>query len=328
MNLKPKMLVKSSKFFKIDKNKMDKNKIVISNSGGATKFISLIEGNRCLLEDFNIKPTDVCGISSGAVAALISAIAIIKDGLFQKAIQIGLNLKINQLFEISPIKENGSLKIFNLLWRVLNGDSSFGIQNIKHFFETTITEKDFINFQNSEITPNVWIVAVRPKDFKRGFWNLKDKSINYKTALKIVSASTHIPVYSQAVQIDENDKTDLWLDGGLRNHNPSPKFIDAFGENIETLYSLYTRKNQIDSTIDLNWNKNLVTVLSRAMLGMVNEISKRDSQYEVLMSEKLGFNLKQFFYPSDILDSMYDTDTEKLKQLYIDANNITKTIMF
>jgi predicted acylesterase/phospholipase RssA len=307
---------------------MDKNKIVISNSGGATKFISLIEGNRTLIEDFNVKPTDICGISSGAIAAIISAIGMIKDGLFKNAIQIGLTLKINQLFEVSPIKDNGSLKILNVLWRVLSGESSFGVQNIKHFFETTVNEKDFQNFQNSEITPNVWVMAVRPKDFKRGFWNLKDKKINYKTALKILSASAHIPIYSQPVQIDENDKTDLWLDGGLRNHNPSPKFIDMFGKNIETLYSLYTRKNQIDSNTELDWDKNVLTVLTRTMLGMLNEISKRDSQFEVLMSEKLGFNLKQFFYPSDILSSMYDTDETKLKQLYTEANNITKSLMF
>ncbi len=41
---------------------MEKNKIVFSNSGGATRFISLMEGNRSLIQDYNIMPTDICGV--------------------------------------------------------------------------------------------------------------------------------------------------------------------------------------------------------------------------------------------------------------------------
>jgi predicted patatin/cPLA2 family phospholipase len=306
---------------------MEKNKIVFSNSGGATRFISLMEGNRSLIQDYNIIPTDICGVSSGAIVSFISAIAIKKPILFEQSINIGLNLKISDMFDLSPINAKGNLRILSIFWRILNGENSFGLQNIKNFFETTITETDFIDFQNDIQSPNVWVMSVRPRDMKRGFWNLKDKNINYKKAIKIISASTHIPVYSQPIQIDDLDATDLWVDGGIRNHNPSPKFIDLFGNEIKELYTFYTRRDSVTTKNDLDWDKNMLTVLIRIMNGMVNEISKRDSQYEKLKSCELGFDLKQFFYPGDILESMYDVNKDNLKSLYLEAIEITKNIM-
>lgn len=296
-------------------------KIVFSNSGGATKLVSLLEGNRILLQEFNIKPTDFCGVSAGAITAFLAAFSTTDWSILNIAIQKALHIKTKDFFEKSPIKENGDVKLLNAVWQIITKHNYLGIQNIKPMLTELVSEHHFNHFKKSPKTPNIWIQAVRPKDMKRSFWNLKD--YDYQTALDMVCASSNIPVFAQPIQINKDDSTDLWLDGGIRNHNPSNKFIDLFGKDIEHLYSFYTRNNIVDAHLKPNWSDNVLNTLTVVMDGMIKELSKRDALYENLKAKELNFKLTQFFYPDNILQSQFDLNEDRLEKLFIETRKIT-----
>lgn len=303
-----------------------KNKIVFSGSGGATKFVALLEGMRIAIEEQKIIPTDFVGVSAGSLASFIAAISIKNPDLFNTALNLGLNLTMNDFFQTKPVDDKGKMIYWTIILRLLQGYNSLGVQDIKTFFRKNISEKLYLEWVNDKESPNVWIMTVRPRDFKRRLINLKDPKLSYEDCLNWISASTHIPVFAQPIEMydEESNQLEKWVDGGIRNHNASPKFIDRFGDEILELYSFYSRANTVNLKDEPNWDNNVMTILSRVLQGMALEISKRDSQYEIEKQKEFNFKLKQFFYPGYLLESQYDVNNDRLLKLYKESQLITR----
>lgn len=303
-----------------------KNKIVFSSSGGATKFVSILEGMRIAIQERNIIPTDLVGISAGAIASFITSVAIKNPSLFSIALKTGLELNMSDMFSVPPVNDKGQMKYWSILLRLLQGKNSLGEQDIKKLFTNHMTPSIITEWLNDPETPNVWVMTVRPRDFKRKLVNIKNPDFKVQDVLNWVSASSHIPVFAQPIEMydEESNQIEKWVDGGLRNHNPSPKFIDEFGPEIKELYTFYSRANTINLRDQPDWDKNVITILSRVLQGMSLEISKRDSQYEIQKQKEFGYKLKQFFYPGYILESQYDVNKSRLFMLYSAAQRITR----
>ena len=290
----------------------DTNKRALFLSGGSTKFIGLASASIRLWE-LGYRPDIVGGISAGSVMTLPYVL-----GYHSELIEMGLNLTPSKIFKSSPLNKKNKIT-FKAALRVLFGKNSLGIQDLKPLVKSVISKKDFQKYQKEDY-PEIYIMAVNPTTGGRTVWNIKDDSICYHDYLQIISASTRIPIMTQAEYING----EAFFDGGLRNHTPSTKIL-ALREDITKFISIYSRPQNFQSK-DEFWDQNIFKTLMRTTQIMTFEISKRDEEMENLIAENRGLKHKQLFLPT-VLNSMYDMSPElllKIKQEGIDSvdNNI------
>lgn len=267
-------------------------------SGGSTKFVGLASA-AIRLYQLGYRPDIIGGVSAGSIVTLPLVL-----GYHDKLLEIGVNLDFKSMFEIPPLNKKGKITIKSA-FRMLFGKNSLGIQNLKPIISSIITEEDFKRYQ-LEDHPVIYILAVNPTDGSRKLWNLKDENINYEKYLKIISASSQIPVVTQPEYIDG----EYYYDGGIRNHTPSTKIL-SIRDDISKFISIYSRPKDFRK-IDTSWDKNVFKVLMRTTQIMTFEISKRDEEMERLIAENKNIEFKQLFLPT-VLNSMFDTNPNLLQ---------------
>lgn len=271
-------------------------------SGGATRFIGLAS-SAIRLHELGFAPKVYGGISAGAIL-LIPLIM----GKYDDIIRIGGNLTPKEIFTVRPINDDGDIT-WKAIWRIVTKEYSLGLQDIKPLVRDVITPELFAEYQDGDYA-DAYVMAVSANTLRRKLWNLKDKSIDYEKFLKVLSASSRIPIMTQAEWIDGTP----YFDGGMRNHTPSTKVLQKY-ENIGKVISLFSREKNLDRPSD-KWQNNLVEMIFRFIDCLSLEVSKRDEEMEQMLSIIKQFPLKQF-YLDNILDSLYDTDPESLEKLRI-----------
>lgn len=273
-------------------------------SGGATRFIGLGSAAITVLE-MGYNPQVYGGISAGSILLLPLIM-----GLHEEIIEIGRQIKPSIIFESAPINDEGKIT-FKAVIRIIFQKYSLGLQNIKPIVSQVITEDIFKQYQEGDY-PDAYVLAVNGNTLRRKLWNLKDSTIDYEKFLKILSASSRIPIMTQAEWIDGQP----YFDGGLRNHTPSTKILQRY-DKIRKVISIYAREKNINRPSQ-KWQKNIIQMIFRTIECMSLEISKRDEEMEKMMSIIKGFHLKQF-HLDNILDSMYDTTPENLESLRLNG---------
>jgi predicted acylesterase/phospholipase RssA len=277
------------------------NDILITLSGGGTRFIGII----AVLENIyrnGIKPKYIAGVSAGAIACLPVAL-----GKWEKCKEIGLNLQYEDFFDSSPFTKKGSFKWFSILRFIFKG--YLGKQNVEKLLKQYITERDFNFYQNCNLFPEVFIMAVSTRTQKTKIWNIKDESISYEKYLKIVAASCAIPIFTQPIEIDG----ELYYDGGLRDHNPSN---ELFRQNIDFkhLISVYTRDEEFER-IDENWKLSAKNAVMSTANMFIIDVSESNEEIEKLYCELNKKDLTQIFIDR-VDNNFYALSKEKMLNLY------------
>jgi predicted acylesterase/phospholipase RssA len=271
-------------------------------SGGATRFIGLAS-SAIRLHELGFSPQVYGGISAGAIL-LVPLIM----GKYEEIITIGGNLTPQQIFPVRPVNDDGDIT-WKAIWRIITKEYSLGIQDIKPIVRNVVTPELFKEYQCGDY-PDAFVMAVDANTLRRKLWNLKDKSIDYEKYLKIISASSRIPIMTQAEYIDGVP----YFDGGMRNHTPSTKVLQLYdNKNIGKVISLFSREETIDRP-STKWNNNVIEMIFRFIDCLSLEVSKRDEEMEKMLSIIKQFPLKQF-YLDNILDSLYDTNPDSLEKL-------------
>lgn len=279
---------------------------ILNLSGAATKIAGLAGATDYIFNMAGYRPTDITGISSGALLAL--PIALRKwDGLRN----LTQTFTLDDIFDSKPVNEENKITLKAKL-RAIFGKSSFGTQNnLYKTLKKLITEEDFKRYQEGDF-PNVWIGSVDFITGSRYIVNIKDKKIGYCDYLLLVNASASIPLAVEAVHY----KDMILYDGGVRNHILSAWALENI-PNVKETISVFSRPQNYSSILDRDWNdKNMIKVFERYSDISIIEISKRDEKEEqLLIATSRGIKNRQIFIPS-IIKEMYDTDPDKLRKLY------------
>lgn len=274
----------------------------LSISGGGSKFGQLASASMQVIKS-GYRPDVISGVSAGAVISVPLAL-----GLFDELKYFALNLSRSDFFDVSPINDKGNISLRGI-FRALTGRSSFGVQNVSKTIKKIVTREKFEEYKNGNFA-DCYVLAVSPEDGSRAFWNLKKCS--YEGYLQRVSASSRIPIMTQPQNIEGK----YYFDGGLRDHSPGAKTIEAI-EGLKELICIYSRPKDF-KTKTKDWNKNVLSVIERTLEIYNIETSKNDEQKEIFLCKEKGIKLDQIFV-SDILSNFYDDNKERLSEAYEDG---------
>lgn len=286
---------------------MEQERKVLNLSGAATKIAGLAGVTDYLHNIKGFRPTDITGISSGALLAL--PIALRKWDSIRELTQ---TFTLDDIFDIKPIDESNKVTLRAKL-RVMLGGSSLGTQNnLYKTLQKIITREDFNRYQNGDF-PNVWVGSVDFKTGGRHIVNIKNKNITYEEYQLLVNASASIPLAVESVKY----KDMILYDGATRNHILSCWALENIPNITETI-SVFARPEDYSSVLEDGWvDKNVLTVFERYADINIIEISKRDEKEERLLIKTMDRDIKsrQIFIPT-IIKEMYDTNPVKLRKLY------------
>ena len=284
---------------------------VLNLSGASTKVAGLAGACDFLYNVYGYRPTDITGISSGALLSL--PIVLRKWEAIRELTQ---TLTLDDIFDRKPLNEDNKTT-FNAKFRVITGKSSLGTQNnLKDTLKRMVSFEDYDRYQKGDY-PNIWVSSVDFVTGSRYIKNIKDKSLTYDDYINIINASASIPLAVEGVKIDDM----ILFDGAVRNHILSVWSLKNINNIVESV-SVFARPEDYTNTLPKNWtDKNILSVFDRYSSMSVIEISKRDEVEENLLVELMNVKNKtkikhnQIFIPN-VMEGMYDTNPNRLRNLY------------
>ena len=298
-------------------------------SGGGTKIAGLFGLAESIIYDRGYVPDIISGISAGAILAL--PLALGKREIIKEQV---LNLSMDDFFNVAPIRENGKIRTFNAILKLIGGKHYLGKQkNLEKTIAKVVSRSEFEKYKEDK-TKAICIVGT--VDFytgKRFYINLK--KVSYEDFLKFVNASASIPIFTPGIEMDgpiydfEGETIDypklLLYDGGVRDHSPSNKILSSNHPDfqITETTSIFSRPDDIREVLEpKNFEpSSLLKILERYVAITNAEVSKNDEvQEKNTILRKVIMDHGTFFLPR-IMQGVYDIDKTRLRQLY-DASKL------
>jgi predicted patatin/cPLA2 family phospholipase len=284
---------------------------ILNLSGGGTRISGLAGACDYIFNILGYRPTDISGISSGAILAI--PIALRKWDIVREFTQ---TFTIDNIFDKKPINGKNKLSLGARL-RAIFGHSSFGTQNnLLSTINKIVSEEEYKRFQNGDF-PNVWIGSVDFKSSSRFIVNIKDEKYTYDDFLKLINASASIPLAVEGVHFNDM----ILYDGGVRNHILSHWMLENI-PNVSENISIFARPKKYEHVLDNNWcDCNIVSVFTRLTDITAIEISKKDEIEENYLIEIINnkkthkIKSKQIFIPY-VIKELYGVNPTKLRKLY------------
>lgn len=272
-------------------------------SGGGTKIVGQYATASLIYPHF--KPDILAGTSAGAIIALL--LPCVNSEL---ANQKFLKLKPKDFWKVNPVTKNSNISVMGIIRAITSEESLGDMSNLNSYLKSVVCYDSFYsNIVENKNIKHVYVSTVCFNTGHRAHIDLKE--CGYAEAIEWVVASASIPVFAQSHEYNNY----YYYDGGVRNHIPSRFVLEEFGSKLTDIVSIYSRPEDYN-IIDQDWKPtDALTVLERTLDIMNMELSKRDQEDEFKTSEQLNINLSQLFLPK-VLESTYDTNSERLKQLH------------
>lgn len=232
-----------------------------------------------LIKDKGLSWDYVIGTSTGSLLAPLSAIKEIER---LKEAYTSVNNK--SIFNISPFKENGKLRIFNAIWRIMNNKSSLGqANNLKKKIKEIITEEDFnrIIEENKEVISVVSNMTTFTSEYK------STKTETYEDYCDWLLASASVPLLFEV----KNKNNCQYLDGGILEPVPLQKAINMGATEIDVIVLSAENVNKYDDM------ENIFNVAMRTIDFMNKEITKDDILIGKLHGEAIEIKINIYRTP-------------------------------
>lgn len=279
-------------------------------SGGGTKITGLFGAAEALLRDQQYQPDLISGISAGAILSLPLAM-----GKWEATHAILDNLKTEDFFNKPAFNDRGKLTL-GAISRAISGRHYLGQQRaLNDRVREVISPEDFAQYQLNDKQPICLVGSVDRITGTRYYFNLKE--VDYETMIKAIAASAAIPIFTEGIFLDWQGKSLHLYDGGIRDHCPTGWVLtdSPFAERITETVSLYSRPQDYVLKNKTQDPGNVLSVLQDYVDISNVEVSKMDEQLEDLICKKRNIPQRKYFLPS-IMQSVYDTDPVRLRQLY------------
>jgi predicted patatin/cPLA2 family phospholipase len=280
--------------------------ILISGSGGGPRgaFIGTAAVEVAKQTKFNY----FVGVSYSSIIGVPLCL-----GMYDEIINETLDLKHNTFFKVSPMNKKGGFSFMAVLRLIASifapkKINSFGVQDVKPILKRFVTKELFSIYQNGDF-PACYIAAVNAETQKPTIWNVKNKNISYEKYLKIVSASSRIPIWTQPEEIDGV----LYYDGGVTDINAGSLVIDM-NKDVKTVFSIYARPKGFRGKLAPKI-RGIIGAIFWTIDTMLKDVSKNDEIIERNLCKDRKIKLFQIFPPKYVLTNLYDVDRGRLLQL-------------
>ncbi|WP_074977154.1 patatin-like phospholipase family protein [Zhouia amylolytica] len=299
-------------------------------SGGGTKIGGLFGVAESIIFERGYQPDIISGISAGAVLSL--PLALGKRNLIKEMV---LDFSLKTFFNVPPVKENGKIRLFNAIGKIIAGKPYLGEQkNLERLLKQIVSREEFEHYKTADNLPICIVGAVDFYTGKRFYINLKE--VSYDDFPKFVNASASLPIFTPGVKFNTkitdfegvsnaHDKV-LLFDGGVRDHSPSAKILNSKITNFNitetcTIFSRPESLYDILSPFDF-LPRNLLKILERYVSITNAEVSKNDQAQEAqIIKEKEILDHGTFYLPR-IMKGVYDVDKSRLAALYENSKEI------
>ena len=275
---------------------------LLSGCGASTRGAGV---GGCLVEASKYFDFDAfIGVSYSAVVGVPLAM-----GMHEEILKESATLTHNKFFKVSPMTKKGKLS-FRGAMRLIGSISSpkkihsFGVQDVQPLLKKFIT-KDIFNQYKKGNYPPVFVCAVCVETQLPVVWNVKE--LEYEKYLKVVSASSRIPVWTQMQEIDGLH----YYDGGVTDTNASVLMFDKF--DIKEIVSIYPRPENFQGK-EAPGVCGIVGSINWTIDTMLKNISYNDALVEKLECDRRNIKLKQIFLPY-VLENLYDTDPKEITSI-------------
>lgn len=279
---------------------------LLSFSGAATKIAAHAAHGRGILEVEKFRPSIVAGVSSGALVILPLLL-----GKHKQLRDLTTNLELSDIFDLEPVNKKGKVTIRAVINSLFTG-SLGSMNNLELMLRTIVSEAEFNSLMNRFKCPLIYVgVTNMTKDSQNSFELVRINEMDYDTAVKYILASCSISIYSPPIKINDS----LYLDGGLKVHNPATALMRIYKDRITDVYSVYSRPDN-DENIDFGYSGTSIgRTISKTFDVIQSGISFENQRTEKELATKYRINLTQKFSPR-ILKGIYDVDNNRLKELY------------
>ena len=293
-------------------------------SGGGTKIAGLFGVAESIIYDRGYQPDVISGISAGAVLSV--PLALEKREQLKKLV---LDFDLNTFFSVSPVKKNGKIKVWNAVKKIIAGKHYLGEQNnLETILSQVVTPEDFNNYKENDAFATCIVGTVDFYTGKRFYINLK--TVDYDNFLKFVNASASIPIFTPGISFSgpiedfegnvSHFNKALLFDGGVRDHSPSHKILASMHKDFQVTETctIFSRPDELTEIIDPKIFKgdNLLRILNRYVEITNAEVSKNDEWQEQKIIAEKGILDHGTFYLPRIMNSVYDVNKKRLKELY------------
>jgi hypothetical protein len=301
---------------------MKKDDVILSLSGGGSRFIGLITAAYQLLI-CGLRPTIIIGSSAGAIAALVCAC-----GKSAKGIDIGLKVtRSSFLSRIPAITRSGSPNLLGFL-RILAGfifpnrwyylDKLSGLRRL---IKQVIPKELFLQYQAGD-GPKVIICTTNPNTRETKYWNIKDQTIPYEQMIDIIVASSAIAGVMKPPKIHDNH----YYDGGHTEFSPLGQYLqyeyDFRKGKVSEAVAVYSQDKAFDRhRIHTGWKRNVFAALLKFTIPCYQEEAARNDHFmeAVVCREN---KIKYFpIFIQEFLEGPFDTNPGRLKKGHINAQS-------
>lgn len=279
-------------------------------SGGGTKIAGLFGVAETLLVEKNFKPDVISGISAGAILSLPLAL-----GKLAEVKKLVLDFELEDFFSERPVKENGKFTL-GALWKVITGKPYLGKQGaLEKRLREVVSPAEFQAYQNDLTKPACIVGAVDFITGGRRFFNLKN--VTYEQFPKVVNASSSLPIFTMGIKMKAEGQDVYLYDGGVRDHIATAYILSEseFKDKITESVSIFSRPEDFKVLPKDFDDKNVISILSRYVDITNVEVSKNDEYFLDEICRQKNIVNRKFFLPR-VLNSVYDTDPARLRQIY------------
>jgi predicted patatin/cPLA2 family phospholipase len=257
-----------------------KKALVVSGGGSRGAFGGGLVENLMKLKN---KEWEIfIGTSTGSLLVPLISIKSI-DKLKEKY----TNVSNKDIFNIRPFKQNGKVRIFNLLMRVITGKTSIGQgKNLRKNIENIFTKEDYNKSieMNKLINITVGNVTTANSEYK------SQKECNYEDFCDWMLASCSVPI---AFEVFKKNGFE-YLDGGIFDNVPIQRAIDLGAEEIDVV--ILSEKNKDMS----KWkSKNIFNVMFRILDILSLGVTRDDVHLGKIEGELKNININYYYLPDN-----------------------------
>lgn len=245
-----------------------------------------------------------------------SLIALAQElGKFDEVLYETKDVELNEIFEQIPTDGKGNLS-FRAKYRTIKGllgfknNYSFGIQNTRHFITNNISEKEYNDYKlqvSHNLKPDIVVFTTDPSVAEPRWYKLS--TLNYYEYIEVCEASAHIPVMTEAININNQYN----VDGGLYAHNPEWVFLENWSNIIDKkptdIISIYPREKIFNKDFSLDWKKNVFNNLDNTIKCFNIALSSAGERHAYWYCKANNIKHLQLYCPN-IMNSRYDVDDE------------------
>jgi len=243
------------------------------------------------------------GCSTGSLL-----VTTIPNGEFDLLKKMYTSVNNDDIFSVNPYTDEGKLKKWNALWRIINGQTSLGESgNLRRLLRKYFTKKKYYDLRLINKLVLITVTNVTTGQVKY-FSNIE---CEYDEFIDVIMASTSVPPIMDTVKING----DLYLDGGIMEHVPLAKAIEMEAKEIDVI--VHRPENYPDEC----WTpRNMFDIITRSVDLLQREVSTSDVMIGQLLNiRQPGIKINFYYTPRLLTNNSLVFNTKQMTDWWIEG---------